>query len=138
MRHRARAGLLAARLGITDEQKAAFAQAREATAKVREDARASLRALRLEARKGEPTEATRAALREKVASIRASAREAVAPEARKLLASVTPEQRARWAEAAARRGRTLDDEAILRRIERRLLGPGGRGHGQHRHGPRPR
>lgn len=122
-----RAERLARMLGLTEAQRDDFRKAREAAAPVRTDLRAKIHALREEARKGERTEASRAATREAVKALVATAREQVAGDARRLLATITPEQRARLAEAAARRGKTLDDARLLRGIERMLLRPE-RGH----------
>jgi Spy/CpxP family protein refolding chaperone len=131
-RHRAVHHRMAARrflraLDLSDAQKATIRESREASAKVREDARAATREMVGAARKGgDRSDAARTALREKVRAVRASARLAVEPQAKRILESLTTEQRAKIEERAKARGKTVDEAKLLERIEGLLLGRGAR------------
>jgi Spy/CpxP family protein refolding chaperone len=118
-----RGARLARLLGLTDAQREDFLKTRQSFASVREDLRTKIRAVREEAKKGEATDATRAATHEKIKALVAAARDQVAPEARRLMGTLTPEQRARLDEIAARHGKTFDDARLLKLIERGLLRP---------------
>jgi Spy/CpxP family protein refolding chaperone len=133
MRHRAermrhRAARLLKALELTEAQKTALKESREAAAPVREDLRARLRAIREETRAaagGErPSDEARKAARAKAKAAVESAREAVAPSATRFVGSLTPEQKQKLADKAKEHGKTFDEARPVNAVERLLLAPG--------------
>jgi Spy/CpxP family protein refolding chaperone len=110
-------------LELSDAQKAQLSDARTAADPVRVDARAKVRAILEEAKKGERTPDTRAKVREQVKAVLAAARSQVEPSAKRMLDALTADQRAKLAERAAKHGKTLDDAKLLQRFERVILAP---------------
>ena len=108
-------------LDLSDAQKAQLADARTAAQPIREDARAKVRAILEEAKKGERTPETRAKVREQVKAVLEGAAKEVEPSAKRLLDSLTAEQRARLSDRAAKHGKTIDDAKLLKRFERLIL-----------------
>jgi hypothetical protein len=128
LRHRrARLRRLAARL--TPAQRETLLEARKAALAIRREAFASLRGgedARREAGADGPTKDEREARRAKREEARAAAIEKTLPHARKVLDSLDSEQRARLLRAASRRGLEATDDALARRLAKRLLTkPGG-------------
>ena len=111
------------RLGITDAQReelrARVERVRPIVEQTRSEAREILERARVEAQTGD-----RAAVRERtrgeLKALAERCRSELGNDARSLVGTLTPEQRAKLEQAAAARGRQLDDER-LERGARRLL-----------------
>jgi Spy/CpxP family protein refolding chaperone len=94
-------------LNLTDDQKKAFRDARDAAEPTRDAARERARA------------AVKAAFED--------ARKSVEPTATRLVAMLSAEQKQKIVEAAAKRGKTVDDARLVAIVERMLLARGRRG-----------
>jgi Spy/CpxP family protein refolding chaperone len=113
-------------LGFSAEQRQLMIGKAKAIAPIVDAARTEARRLvadgLVEARTGD-REAIRARVKEAVRAIRRDTVGRIAPLARDVVASLTPEQRAKIAEFAAKRGKTVDDEMLVRRFGRALARP---------------
>jgi hypothetical protein len=103
-------------LAATDAQRAVALEAARAAEPIARQARAEALAIRSEvlAQHGGDRQAAREEMRERIGELRQRTLASLAPHAQAVLATLTPEQRAKLDEAAARRGRTLDEERLLR------------------------
>ena len=113
-------------LGFTAEQRRLMIERARAIAPIVESARAEARRLvagaLVQAKTGDRA-AIREQTKERLQALRKGAAEKIAPLARDVVLSLTPEQRGKIAEFAAKRGRTVDDEMLVRRFGRALARP---------------
>jgi len=113
-------------LGFTAEQRHLMIERARAIAPIVESGKAEARRLiaqaLVEAETGDQ-DAIRARVKESLKALRKGAAEKIAPLARDVVASLTPEQRAKIEAFAAKHGRTVDDDMLVRRFGRALARP---------------
>jgi hypothetical protein len=120
---------LLASLNVTDDQRRTALEKARAAAPIVSAARDEARRVVAQARAAAAKDpaADRKALRESVRTqlqaLRERTRGQVEPLAKDVLASLTPEQRAKIDAAAAKRGRTVDEGRLTRRVARMLARP---------------
>ena len=120
---------LLASLGVTDEQRrTALAKARAAAPIVtsaKDEARRIVAQAWAAAAKDPAGDrkALRESVRAQLKALREKTRGQVEPLAKDVVASLTPEQRAKLDDAAAKRGRTVDEARLTRRVARMLSRP---------------
>ena len=103
-------------LQATDAQRAVALESARAAEPVAREARSEAARIRMEvlAKHGGDRAAARAEMRERIQELRQRTLAALEPHAKRILSTLTPEQRAKLTEAATKRGRTLDDERLVK------------------------
>jgi hypothetical protein len=120
LRHRAQAreGIqrLVESLQATDAQRAVALDAARAAEPIARAARSEAARIRAEAlaEHGDDRAAARAEMKERLGDLRRRTLADLAPHASRVLATLTPEQRQKLADAATARGRTLDEERLVK------------------------
>lgn len=120
IRHRAqaRAGILRLleSLEATDAQRAVALEAARAAEPIARAARSEAARIRVEvlAKHPDDRKAARSEMKERVVELRQKTLAELAPHAGRVLATLTPEQRQKLADAATSRGRTLDEERLVK------------------------
>ena len=113
-------------LDFTADQRHLMIERARAIGPIVESAKAEARRMiadaLVQARTGD-REAIRAQVKENVKALRQGTAEKIAPLARDVVQSLTAEQRSKIAEFAAKRGRTVDDDMLVRRFSRALAKP---------------
>jgi hypothetical protein len=127
-RHRRMARAIERVEALSDEQAKAALDASKDLARIREDARARAAAVLLQARrdvKASPDQRAkiREAARAKLKALRAELRAPAAEAGMKVVRTLTPEQKAKIEAAAKARGRTVTDDGLARFFGRRLSRP---------------
>lgn len=109
-----------ATLGVTDEQRRLVLEKARAAAPIVETAKDEARRIVAQAwaAAAKDPATDRKALREKtkadLVALREKTRASIEPLAKEVVASLTPEQRKKFEEAAAKRGRTIDDAKLTK------------------------
>jgi hypothetical protein len=116
----------AAKLEITDFQRAQALAAAKAIAPIAQSARSEARTIIENARKANPTgdrRAIRESVRESIKAVRERALAQVTPMARSVFDTLTVEQKDKLRAAAEKHGRTFDADRATQRIGRLLARP---------------